>query len=361
MNSRLSCASRREIAAQYQIGKLSVRKIAALGFQKSAVQRWKDITYNSPDAAFADSPRRKSLQLPKTKRRRAAQRLQTDRKHVVVNTAAAVGVSRATMYRIANEYCDKVKTKKELVLTENTKQRRREFSQSEMGKDHSQHCYADHTIIEVPPMSTQKHCWRMKDAKVKKPVPVRLKFKQRTKMMIYLAASKDGLSEPMFNVRKVQLKYVRRRLGETTRRFRWETFRIGASEVKADLERTVFPWMQKHGLSRLYLDNAPCQDGLLPFITESGYGSPGFASLRRGHKGGFPANSPDMMLLDASVFPAFKREFSRRCPQTIPEAMRVSREILRDLQHVGQKWVAHLDALHAEIIEKDGGASHLLS
>ncbi len=30
------------------------------------------------------------------------------------------------------------------------------------------------------------------------------------------------------------------------------------------------------------------------------------------------------------------------------------------LQTVGANWVAHLDALYAEVIENDGGASHLL-
>jgi len=347
---------RREVAALYQLQKLKVHQIVAKGYEKCFVHRWKQIDYLSPDSAFADRKRRKPTKLTAQQRKRAAKRLEKDTKNVVINTAAHVGVSRATMYRIAAVECDKKKCEREVVLSPNSVLRREEFSISELGANHSVNAYADHTVVEIPPMSTQKHVWRVKGSK--KAVPTRKKWKNRTKMMIYLASAEIGNSDAMFNVIKKRCK--KRRRGETKLRYRWETYNINAAEVKKDLEATVFPWMRKNNLTKLYLDNAPCQDGLRQFILDAGVDTPGFASLRRSQAGGFPANSPDFMMLDSSVFPVFKQEFSRRCPTTIPAAMRVTRDILKDLDKVGSRWVQHLDSLYSEVIAKKGGASHLL-
>lgn len=357
MASRNSVRQRRQVAALSQLQGMSQRKIAAkLSCTKTFVERWCNVDYLAADSEFADKRRRKATKLTVKQRKRAAKYLEKDTRHVVVNAAAAAGVSRATMYRIANSECDKMKCDTEVLLTDNTVKRRKEFSLSEIGGDHSLNAYADHTIVEVPPLSSQKHVWRLKGST--KEVPKRIKFKNRTKMMVYAASSLLGNSPAMFNVQKRRCK--KRRRGESILRYRYETYNISAAEVKEDLEETVFPWMKKLGLTKLYLDNAPCQDGLRQFIEDAGVASPGFASLRRGHAGGFPANSPDFMLLDSSVFPAFKREFARRCPKTIPEAMKVASSILKELDDVGKKWVEHLDKLYAEVISNNGGASHLL-
>ena len=61
MKPRLTCQDRREIAVKSQVLKMSVRRIAAEGFQKSAIQRWKDVPYLSPDSDFADRPLKKKL------------------------------------------------------------------------------------------------------------------------------------------------------------------------------------------------------------------------------------------------------------------------------------------------------------
>ena len=61
-------------------------------------------------------------------------------------------------------------------------------------------------------------------------------------------------------------------------------------------------FMRKEGLEELILDNATCQDGLKDFIENAGFKTPGFACARKKHKGGYPQNSPDCMMLDAAVF-----------------------------------------------------------
>jgi len=123
----------------------------------------------------------------------------------------------------------------------------------------------------------------------------------------------------------------------------------------------VFPFMDEHHCDELIMDNASCQDGLRGFIESQGYKSPGFASARRKHEGGYPPNSPDCMLLDACVFGRFKVLYALENPKTIPDAMKAARKVLKNMQRVSESWVEKLDSLYKEIIENEGEASHLVS
>ncbi len=68
----------------------------------------------------------------------------------------------------------------------------------------------------------------------------------------------------------------------------------------------------------------------------------------------------DNMMLDAAVFGRFKVLYAHACPKTIPEAMRVSREIIASMQGVGQKWIDELDELYWEQIQNEGEGTHLM-
>ncbi len=67
------------------------------------------------------------------------------------------------------------------------------------------------------------------------------------------------------------------------------------------------------------------------------------------------------MLNDAAVNTVFKSEFARASPGTIAAAMRVSRQILKNISRVGGKYIDHLDSLYEEVIDKKGQSSHHMS
>ena len=149
-------------------------------------------------------------------------------------------------------------------------------------------------------------------------------------------------------------------IGEETLGYRYETFTINEAGVKKQIQDEVFGFMEEKGLDELILDNASCQDGLKNWIEDNGYKSPGFASARRNHPGGYPPNSPDCMLLDAAVFGRFKVLFAEACPKTIPEAIRVATKIVTELGAKPQMWVEHLNNTYQEIIDVNGEGTHYM-
>ena len=175
-----------------------------------------------------------------------------------------------------------------------------------------------------------------------------------------LTGAGDGsLSEPFFAVNAVRRKnntaYGKR--GQ----LRYETYTVDQEIMELDLESNVFPFMDVHECDELIMDNASCQDGLRTFVESQGYKSPGFASARRKQTCGYPPNSPDFMLLDACVFARFKVLFSHANPKTIPEAMKVAKKIVKDMQGVSKSWIEGLDDLYKEVISSEGEGSHLMS
>ena len=102
--------------------------------------------------------------------------------------------------------------------------------------------------------------------------------------------------------------------------------------MRQDITEHVFPFMEEHGLTELILDNASCQDGLAQWIRDEGYSTPGFASLRRNHHGGYPPNSSDCMANDATVFARAKVLMAERDPKTVPQAISALKAVFRSLQ-----------------------------
>ena len=99
----------------------------------------------------------------------------------------------------------------------------------------------------------------------------------------------------------------------------------------------------------------PLTDWLRPhFVT------PVFAGYPKRELLGYPPRTPDFMLGDCAIHGVLQRRYEQISPQTIPAAMKVVQTILDDMQNAGAKWVEHLDALYEEVVDKNGGASHLM-
>lgn len=355
----MTIQQKREIAIRAQKDGESVRVIAeAMSITKSAVVRWKNISIFAGDVDFAESPRSgRPKKLTTAQQKRACGKLEADTKGVVRRVAADSSICKSTMYAYAADHCEKKKTTTEIVLSEHTLQKRVDFCAERKGADHKKEAYFDHTIVEIPPKTSGRTVFRLKGSL--KPVPVRKKFKRRLSMMVYFGTSHDAISPPTFNYKRRRMK--RKRPGEQNLGFRWVKHSVTAAVVKEDLRRVMFPWMKKRKLNVVLLDNAGCQDGLAEFIEDEGFESVGFGSLRRDEENGFPANSPDFMLNDAAVNKVFKDEFARACPTTLAEAMQVSKNVLKNMSRVGAKYVQNLDSLYEEVLEKEGGASHIMN
>ena len=167
------------------------------------------------------------------------------------------------------------------------------------------------------------------------------------------------LSVPFFAVNAIKRKRntVNGRRGQV----RYESYTVNREMMESDMMEHIFPFMDEQKADELIMDNASCQDGLRDFIRENGYETPGFASSRRNHAGGYPPNSSDCMLLDACVFSRFKVLYAHANPQTVAEAIFVSKKIVRKLSGISHNWLAGLDELYDEIISIEGEGSHLMS
>lgn len=182
-----------------------------------------------------------------------------------------------------------------------------------------------------------------------------------TTMMMFLAANSKGLSMPTFSARKVRMKRKRRCDGVLG--YRWETYTVTADVVERDLKEVTIPFMRATGSTLLDMDNARVQTAQQEMLAEEGIESTGFAAQWVEDKGGHPPNSPDTMLLDATVFSVVRREFARAQPQTIPQAINVAKKIVAGMTAAKycSKYIADLDDLYAEIIASGGQASHHMS
>ena len=354
---KLLIADRRLIAIHSQYGKKSNGWIIRQGFTRNQVRRWREVPMTASDADFSDTQRAgRPKILSAVQEKRLMKRLERDDPMCVARAAEEFGVSTFTVRKIGHELGDLLSRHLAIFVSDVHKVCRDLYSKDQLGQDHTVKCWGDHTLLQVPPEPVRQRVWRARDSI--KPVPKAIRWKAKTTFLMFVAGCGTALSDPVFAVSKKRRK--RRRAGERTPGYRWEVHTVDAAQMKEDLTETVFPFMEEQKLDELILDNAPCQDGLRSWIEEQGYKSPGFASKRRAQRNGYPPNSPGCMLLDATVFGRFKVLYAIAQPQTIVEAMAVSRKILKEMTTVGQKWVAHLDDLYREIIAANGGASHYM-
>ncbi len=357
MKPRHSHFDRRRIAYLHQIDGLSVRKIAARGFQKSIVQRWCNIDVNGPDSLFDDRYRCGRPQIYKqAKRVKIAKNLEKDTRNVARTTAEEHKVGVSTVYRIAKVMAPLVPCESEVVLTEEIKKKRVVFAQVMRCVNVVELGFADHTLVSVPPKTMRRKVFRRPNSK--KPVPKTPKYKFSTNFLVYLAACAKGIAPPICAVRKRKLKICRK--GQKSRGYTWETLKVKEKDVRLSLTQTFFPFFRQKGVTTVLLDNAPVQDQLEEFIAEEGFRSPGFACKRVNDVGGFPPNSPDFMLLDAVVNNVFKKEWSKRQPMTLCQGVRVAKEIVHDLNktQICRKYVLNWQKLCDEVIASGGEASH---
>lgn len=354
---RLSIGDRRLIAVHAQYGNKTFAWLRRKGFTQYQITRWKDVPFTAPDSAFADQARGSPPEALSEKQQRAVMRfLEKDEVGIVAKAAKKFKVSEATVRRIGNKFGGTVSCHYQVHISDAHAVKRVVYAKTQKGQNHSRKCWADHTKLTVPPEPHRHRVWRAHDSR--KPVPVRKRWKSKTSFLMLLAGCETGLSKPVFAVEKKRRK--RRKSGEETLGYRWETVTVDESLMKDQLEKEVFGFMDENNLNELILDNASCQDGIRSWIEDKGYKSPGFASARRNQPAGYPPNSPDCMLLDAAVFGRFKVLFAEACPKTIPEAIRVATKIVKDLDSATRNWVEHLDTTYQEIIDVNGAGTHYM-
>jgi len=353
---KLLISERRLIAIHHQYGKKSPIQIVRMGFTERQVRRWKSVNFVGPDSDFEDAARDGAPHvLTSAQEAKVMEFLERDEPDIVTRAAQHFKVSPMTIRRIGHTYGSLVTRHREIHVSDAHALTRVPYAESQLLEDHSKKCWGDHTLLTVPPEPVRQRVWRSHDSI--KPVPTAKRWKSKVKFLMFVAAGGDGsLSDPIFATHRVRRRYTTAAGARGT--YRWETFTVDAAQMRRDLVAHVFPFMQDHDLDELILDNAPCQDGLLGFIDDNGFKSPGFAAARRHHCCGYPPNSPDCMLLDAAVFGRFKVLYAHANPKTIPEAMSAARRIIRRMQGVGQKWLNDLDELYVEIIDKEGLGSH---
>ena len=356
--SRRSVSERRMVAIEMQILKKSVKQLRAK-YGRRMVDRWKDVDCVAPDEEFSDEKRSgRPPRLTEALQNDVMKFLESDSPDCVSEASKLFQVSEATIYRIGHSLGDLLSRDYTIYISEKHCERRVSYSQSQRGTDHTKQAWFDHTILEVPPQQPHQKVWRAKNST--KPVPRALRRKTKTRFLMGVTGAGDGsLSDPFFAVNRVKRKRNTKhgKKGE----MRYEVYTVDEEIMKIDLENEIFPFMDEHGCDTLIMDNASCQDGLRGFIESSGYKTPGFASARRDQENGYPPNSPDFMLLDACVYGRFKVLFSHKNPKTIPEAMKVARDIIRSMQGVSKNWLAKLDDLYTEVVENEGEGSHLIS
>lgn len=362
MKARLS--ERRLIASRFQVGGWSQAKLIKEGSCRKQVRLWKNVPCDAPDSAFADGQRsgrpKKFFKTKAAAKKMVKTHLEKDSARVVRLTAEKKKCSPSTIRRAAHTVAELKKPDSSIFLNANAEKKREEFCDARLGKDHSRTCWIDHTCLDIPPRPLTSQVWRLLDSE--KEVPKIPRYKKRTSMQMLCAGCAEGISGPTFSAREVPCK--RRRKGEAELGTRWETFKLDEHEVRRELKAIVLPFMKKHKLNVLDMDNAGVFIAQRDFLKEQKVDTVGFASLtiRDPDKGGHPPTSPDFMLQDAVIYPNFKHEWSRHCPMTIPEGITVAKKILRDLdrRNVCKKYVANYDKLLAEVKAKKGGKSHHL-
>ena len=352
---KLTPQQRRRLAISKQFEKLTFKQLRARGYTVRQITRWQNIDATGPDVLFRDDPcGHPPPKLTDALKRRIMRRLERDDLSCVARAAEQFHVSVATVRRVGNELGGQVSRHREVHISSVHRLKRVAYSEGQIGDDHTKKCWVDHMKVTIPCEPTRQRVWRARDSR--KPVPRALRWKQKINFLVLVAVCSDAISAPVFAVNKVRRK--RARSGETTRGYRYETYTIDEQQMRQDITEHVFPFMEEHGLTELILDNASCQDGLAQWIRDQGYSTPGFASARRNHDGGYPPNSPDCMANDATLFARAKVLLGERGPKTIPQAISALKAIFRSLQGVQSAWIAHLDDLHQEIIDADGGPSH---
>lgn len=361
-NMKLSLHDRRFIASKFQEANWTEKQLCVHGFSRTAIRRWCRVPCNDPDSSFVDVARSGR---PKVFFRSVAQAkdmvrstLESDGGNVVQTAADKENCSPSTIRRAAHTVATLQKPCSGVFLNDNAEQKRDEFCVARTGKDHNATCWIDHTCLDVPPRPLTDNVWRLNDSD--KPVIKRPRYKKRTSMQMLVAASGDAISSPSFSARRVKCKV--RRKGEKEIGYRWETYRVTAATVEVEMKETVIPFMEEHKLDILDMDNAAVFTAQRNFLSANNIATTGFASLgiKRPDAGGHPPLSPDLCLQDAVIFPAFKREWRRRCPMNIPEGVRIATEIMSELsaKHVGRRYVDHYENLLTEIKNSKGGASH---
>ena len=356
--SRLTIPERRMVAIEMQILKTSSKTLHKK-YGRFAADRWKNVDCCALDQAFSDAPRAgRPPILNENEQKAVMKRLERDLPNPIEDCVEHFGISESTVWRIGHSLGDLVSRDYSVHISEKHCTLRVEYSESQLGSDHSKKAWFDHTVLQIPPEPTRQKVWRAKNST--KPVPRALRRKNKTRFLMGLTGAGDGtLSDPFFCVNAVRRK--RNTKHGKKGGLRYEVYTVDQDMMEIDLENEIFPFMVEHGCDELILDNASCQDGLRDFIESKGFKTPGFASARRQDKNGFPPNSPDLMLLDACVFGRFKVLFAHENPKTIPEAMRVAKKIVKSMRGVSKKWIDGLDALYREIITMEGEGSHLIS
>lgn len=360
----LELSKKRKVAAHHQLLGWSIKRIVReLHINRSAVRHWCNVPYYDPDSSFSDDPRsgRKQIFTDAQAKEMVAEELETDEPGVVVAAAKRHSCNPSTITRTANRVGGVVSESEKVVIGETHREKRKSFCFKRFGCDHTKVAFLDHTPLYVPPYPEKRKLWRLSDSEV--PVPKRPKRKHRSCVQMYLAADKDGWCEPMFSATEVQCK--RRRKGESELGTRWELHSVTAKHVAADLKETVFPWMRSRGLTTLCMDNARIQQAQVALMEEEKIESTFFGGLPRNDDCGHPPNSPDVSLLDAAVFPQFKRRYSavQPPPTSVPKAIEAAKRILDEMDGptTCRKYVAHYDALMYGIYDDDGGKSHHIS
>ncbi len=352
---KLTVQERRRIACLKQFEGLTFKQIVAHGYTKFQVSRWQDVDATGSDVLFLDAARcGKPPALTDALKRRVMRRLEKDDIACVAQAALQFGISKSTVRRIGNELGGQVSRHKEVFVSVPHRVKRKVYATGEKGEDHTKTCWVDHMEVTIPCEPVRQRVWRTRGSR--KPVPRALRWKSKIKFLVMVGVCAAAISGPVCAVQKVRRK--RRLDGSATLGYRWEIYTIDQAQMESDLEQHIFPFMKDHGLTKLVLDNASCQDGLAQFIRDNGYDTPGFASARRNHPGGYPPNSPDFMANDATVFARAKALLAEANPNTIPTAVNALKNIFKELQGVQTEWIAHLDALYDEVIAADGGPSH---
>lgn len=359
----LALRDKRFIAIKYQEAGWTDKQLRAHGYSARGIRKWRSVDCFGPDSSFADAPRsgRKRLFSETQAREMVKTELETDVGGAVELAADKHNCSVRTIQRTAHRVGELVKPISRVVLDDGCRNLRVEFAEVRLRADHLHTCWVDHTCLPIPPEPLTSVVWRLRDST--KPVPKRPRYKFRTSMQMYLAAGACGFSEPTFSGKEVPRK-KRRRAGDAELGTRWVTESVDEDSVAADLHDVVLPFMRANGLTILDMDNASVQTCQRRLLTEEKIESTGFASrrLKDPDKGGHPPNSPDLMLLDATVFSNFKREWRRECPMTIEEGITTAKRILANMDgpRICARYIEHFDLLLDEVIENEGGHTHHL-
>jgi len=353
------CIMRYNIALMHQTGGLSRQLIVAKGFEKSLVYRWAKIPIERGIDGFKNHSRGAysggSRIFSGAKLIKLFDLLETDDPDIFVTVCKKFKISTVYLYKLMQKHGKKYACQKKVVHKEEHLLKRIDYAQMQQGDDHLRTAWFDEVSLTVPPLPLNRSVWRRHGSA--KAIPATIKYKNRTNFLMSMAISHNSVSRVHFCAKKVRRKKLRP--GDKKLGTRWITYTMNQHVLKKCLKGFIFPWMQKNGLKKIILDNAPCHQACLDYIRKS-YITPDFAGLPTNAQDGYPPNSPDFMLGDCAIHAIFQKKIAKLAPQTIPEAIKVAKKILRGMQNGGEKWVEHLDDLYQEVIDKNGAASHLM-